>query len=469
MLTFKPSLLYPQVWSEPINITNLGGYSMDPDMVIDHNGIIHVVWSYRINDWYWKIMYTFSEDDGNTWTAPLDLLQNTDLWMSQPHIACDSKNNLYVTYDYATGTANKMVYLIVYDGHQWSNPILVSEGMPGAHYNYVIIDHNDRVYVFWDYSSTSDNYYKYFENNNWSPPYCPYPGNEEFYALMEAEVSESNSLHWIGASAGIWYFMERLQYFYYDYTSNAWQEPQMPIQDTITVGIDIALNRSELPECAFRTYPSPDDKTKHTQKERNYWSDPELVAEVDGNQWYQQIEVDQNNDVHIVERQGLLGEQKLVHYKKKDDIWVGQFIDTFFAIAFPKLLFNDNKLYCVYEKAWEVEKEVEYDLFFAKYDIVTNIKEETRQTSELKIYPNPGSDNIYIEFENDQQQQIDLSIFDMNGKYLITLISETRPQGMYRQLWNGKDNKGKQVCAGQYLVRLKLGRNTTTVLVEIIK
>ena len=468
-LTFKSSSLYSQEWSEPINITNLGGYSMDPDMVIDHNGMIHVVWSYRINDWYRKIMYIYSEDDGNTWTAPLDLLQNTDLWMSQPHIACDSKNHLYVTYDYATGTADKLVYMVVYDGNQWSDPILVSEGMPGSHYNYVIIDHNDRVYVFWDYSSTSDNYYKYFENNNWSPPYCPYPGNEEFYALMEAEVSESNSLHWIGASAGIWYFMERLQYFYYDYTSNEWQEPQMPIQDTITVGIDIALNNSELPECAFRTYPSPDDKTKYIRYEGKYWSDPELVAGVDGTQKYQQIAVDQNNDVHIVEQQKTVEGYGLVHYKKKDDKWVGQFIDSCYIVNFPKLIFKTNKLYCVYSKTWVVEKEFFADIFFTKYDIITNINQETRQTTELKIYPNPGSDNIYIEFENDKDQHIDLSVFDISGKHIKTLISEVKPQGVYRQLWNGTDKKGKEVSPGSYLVRLKSGRKSVTRAMEVLK
>nr|NQU94331.1 T9SS type A sorting domain-containing protein [Bacteroidota bacterium] len=476
-LLFTLSLSLPaQEWTEPMNITNLGGYSMNPDMVIDHSGVIHVVWSYRIEDWHRKIMYNYSEDDVETWSEPLDLLQNTDLWMSQPHIACDSKNNLYVTYDYATGTPDKLVYMIGHDGHQWSEPIIISEGMPGSHYNNVIIDYNDRVYVFWDYGNTGDDYYRYLKNNSWSQPHCPYPGNDKIYALMEAAVSEQNSLHWIGSSIGGGYYGERLQYFFYNFLLNTWQEPQMPVEDTITVGKDISLKSGDLPECVYRTYPLPDDKTKLINKEGNYWGDPELVAGVNGTQQYQQIAVDQNNAVHIVERQKTVEGYGLVHYKKWDGNWIGQYIDTAYALGFQKLIFNNNKLYCTYGKAWEVEKEVFSDLFFVAYDIITDIKEETQQPTELRIYPNPTTKNIYIEFvplaslwKNNKQQHIDLSVYDMTGKHIITLIKNKIPHGMQRILWNGTDKNRKEVKTGPYLVRLQSGRNTVTQIVEIIR
>jgi hypothetical protein len=361
-----------------------------------------------------------------------------------------------------------MVYLITYDGHQWGEPILVSEGMPGSDYNKVVVDNDDRVFVFWAYGSQFM-YYRYSDNFTWSDFYCPYCDSTDIFAFADGHFLSENLLHWIGASMSYNYYGERLQYYLFDINTNYWSEPQMPVHDTITVGKDIAVNKNELPECAFRTYPAPDDETKHIRKEGNYWSDPDLVAGVDGNQWYQQIAVDQNNDVHIVERQGTTGSQGLVHYKKKDVNWVGQYIDTAYALGFQKLQFNNNKLYCVYGKAWEVEKEVDSDLFFTKYDIVTNINQETLQSPELKIYPNPGSDNIYIEFENDKQQHIDLSVFDINGKHIITLISETKPQGVYRQLWNGTDKHRKEVSKGSYLVRLKSGRNTVTRSVEVLK
>jgi hypothetical protein len=471
MLTFKSSSLYSQEWSEPVNISNLSDHlNLDADMIIDNKEIIHVVWSMRMtsNMWWWKIMYTCSKDDGTTWAEPFDLLQNTDLWMSQPHIDFDSKNNLYVTYNYATGTPDKMVYLIVYDGRQWSDPILVSEGMPGSDYNKVVLDNEERVFVFWAYGSQFT-YYRYLENGAWSDFYCPYCDSVDVFAFADGHCLSENNLHWIGASMSFNYYGERLQYYLFDINNNRWSTPQMPVQDTITVGIDIALNSGELPECVYRTYPSPDDKTKYIRKEGNNWSNPELVSGTKMTQINQQIAIDQNNDKHIVETAFNNSSTHLMHYHALKNVWYGTIIDSSTNFCNPtELLFHQDKLYLVYFRD-SIPGTPDDDIFFTKYDIVTCIEEETRQTRELKIYPNPGSDNIYIEFENDQQQQIDLSIFDMNGKHQITLFSETRPQGMYRQLWNGKDNKGKQLSAGQYLIRLKSGRNTITGLVEIIK
>jgi len=92
--------LEAQQWIDPVVISSTDGYNMSPDIIVDSDGIIHVVWSYKVDDNYWKIFYSYSNDDGSTWSVAYDLLQNTHLWMSQPHIACDSENNLFVTYDY---------------------------------------------------------------------------------------------------------------------------------------------------------------------------------------------------------------------------------------------------------------------------------------------------------------------------------------------------------------------------------
>nr|NQU93061.1 T9SS type A sorting domain-containing protein [Bacteroidota bacterium] len=452
----------------------LGGYSMGPDMVIDHSGVIHVVWSYRIEDWYWKIMYTCSGDYGETWSEPLDLTQNTDLWMSQPHIACDSKNNLYVTYDYATGTPDKLVYMIGHDGHQWSEPIIISEGMPGSDYNKVIVDNNDKLFVFWAYGSQFM-YYRYFENSAWSDFYCPYCDSTDIFAFADGHAITDNLMHWVGASMSYNYYGERLQYYLFNISANDWSEPQMPGEDTITVGKDIALNNNDLPECAYRTYPSPDDKTKLIQKKGNYWSDPELVACVNGTQQYQQISVDQNNVVHVVESEVGDNGTKLIHYYKINDYWYGQQIDLAGNMChFTKLLFKTHKLYVVYHKS-ETPTSAG-DIWFSKYDIITNIKNEPIPSHELKIYPNPSDGNIYIEFvllaslwEINKLQYIDLSVFDITGKHIITLKNNKIPRGMQRILWNGTDKNGKEVKNGSYLVRLQSGRNIVTQTVEIIK
>jgi len=449
--------VFGQEWTEPVNISNLGGYSKDPDMVIDHNGVIHVVWTFQNSAYHWLIMYTKSEDDGHTWSEPLDLLQNTDLKMSQPHIACNSKNHLYVSYThdgYSWTPEGRLIKMLTWDGHQWTKPIVVSEGMPGSHYNNVIIDYNDRVYVFWDHGPSGDDYYRFFENNVWSEAFCPYPGGDETFALMEAVIDADNSLHWIGSSLGAIYYGERLQYFYWDNFQNTWFSPENPSNDTIQPGKDIGLDRSNNPETAYRKKSiNPiygGDATKHTKKEGTSWLAPDLVSGTDKRQVGQQIAIDQNNDVHVVETEfyaSSVSETQLVHYFKVNDNWFGQAIDSSNHMChFPTLLYNRNCLYVVYRHS---NASGTGDLRFSKYDIITNIEEETNQSPKLKIYPNPSYGNVYIEFENNKQQHIKLSVLDMNGKLFTTLANSPHLQMKYFLPGSNKYNGMVQTNMGK--------------------
>jgi hypothetical protein len=477
LFLISSSLPAQQQWTEPLNISNLGGYSMDPDMVIDHNGVIHVVWSYQNSAFHWLIMYTCSEDDGLTWAEPLDLLQNTDLWMLQPHIACDSKNNLYVTYTHDGNSwtpEGRLIKMLTFDGYQWSEPITVSEGMPGSHYPKVLLDDNDDVYVFWGYLS-DEMYYRYRKGYHWSDIYCPYCDSTDRYYFSDGIEVYDNLIHLVGSSMSYNYYGERPQYYEYNLVNNLWAYPEMINNDTIVVDIDLSINKSLVPESAYRKIETNpmygSDATKHTKKEGNNWSTPDLVSGTDKRQVGQQITIDQNNCVHVVETEYYVSselETELVHYYKMDNIWMAQPIDSSDNLCnYPILLFSRNRLYVVYW--WHSEELDEGYIRFSKNDIITNIKEEPQHQTELTIYPNPGRDNIYIEFYNEKQQHIDLSVFDMTGKHIITLVSETKPPGKCRQLWKVTDKNRKEDAPRLYLIRLISGRNTVTRTVEIIR
>ena len=476
---------YGQEWTEPVNISNLGGYSLDPDMVIDHKGIIHVVWSYNITGSHWLIMYAKSEDDGLTWTEPLDILQNTDLWMLQPHIACDSKSNLYVTYTHDGNSwtpEGRLIKMLTYDGHQWSESFVVSENMPGSHYPTVLIDDKDDLYVFWGYLS-DEMYYRYRKGDQWSNIFCPYCDSTDLYFFSDGVVVYDNLIQLVGTSMSSNYYGERPQYYKHYLENSLWAYPEMISNDTIVVDIDISLNKSLVPETAYRKMSTiavreVSDSTMHTIKEGNSWDNPNLVSGTDKRQVGQQIAIDQNNDVHIVETEYFVStelETELVHYFRMDNKWFSQPIDSSDNLCnYPTLLFAKNKLYVVYW--WHSEELEKGYIRFSKYDIITNIKEEVKQIPELKIYPNPGARNIFIEFEpsappgdNTKHQHINLSVFDISGKLIKTLCNKTLPPERQRLLWNGTDQSGKEVQSGSYLVRLKTGSKTATQTVEIIK
>ena len=469
--------LYAQQWTEPINISNLGGYSMNIDMAIDHANKIHVVWDQKITSSHWLIMYTCSEDDGLTWSEPLDLLRNTDLWMLQPHIACDSKNNLYVTYTHnglEWPPEGRLIKMLTYDGQTWSEPFIVSKEMPGSHYNKVVVDFKDNVYVFWGYYSSAM-YYRFRNNGNWSEIYCPYCDSADIFAFTDGHALSYNLIHWVGTSMSFAYYGERSQYYEYSTSSNQWTNPEIISSDTIVVDIDLALNNAETPVSAYRKKSTisvgvTSDSTMHTKKEGYFWSSPDLVSGTDKRQIGQQIAIDQNNDEHVVEIEyynSSPSEGKLIHYSKSGKDWICSAIDSaIHMINYPKMIFSSSNLYVFYYKEEEVNNK---GIWFSKYDIITNIKEEAKQTPELKIYPNPGSGIISIQFENSSRQLVDLSVYDFNGKLVSVLAHRMLPPGMQRFVWYANSTTGQKVKPGTYLVKLTKGDSSATQVVEIVK
>ena len=90
------SILSAQEWSGPINISNTVEQDYDPEFCIDNDGVLHCVWSFKIEQNYRKIYYSKSENDGETWSEPYSISQNNELWMASPKITSDSQNNLYI-------------------------------------------------------------------------------------------------------------------------------------------------------------------------------------------------------------------------------------------------------------------------------------------------------------------------------------------------------------------------------------
>ncbi len=78
----------------------------------------------------------------------------------------------------------------------------------------------------------------------------------------------------------------------------------------------------------------------------------------------------------------------------------------------------------------------------------------------LQNYPNPFNPVTTIVFEvdeeamNDEAGLFDLSVYDVRGKKIITLLHGVVEAGMYRCVWNGKDQFNRNVPSGIYLYRL---------------
>ncbi|MFH1866253.1 MAG: C25 family cysteine peptidase, partial [Candidatus Eisenbacteria bacterium] len=77
-------------------------------------------------------------------------------------------------------------------------------------------------------------------------------------------------------------------------------------------------------------------------------------------------------------------------------------------------------------------------------------------------HPNPFSPSTLISFSLLTAGEVDLTVYNVQGRLIRTLLGETRPAGEYEVAWDGADESGVDVAAGVYLYRLRLGEQEET-------
>ncbi|MBN1482498.1 T9SS C-terminal target domain-containing protein [candidate division KSB1 bacterium] len=72
-------------------------------------------------------------------------------------------------------------------------------------------------------------------------------------------------------------------------------------------------------------------------------------------------------------------------------------------------------------------------------------------------YPNPFNPSTTIEYGLPQAALVTLSIYDVNGRRIVTLVDEKQEKGWHQVQWNAINSSGQRVSSGVYLVKFKAG------------
>ncbi len=75
-------------------------------------------------------------------------------------------------------------------------------------------------------------------------------------------------------------------------------------------------------------------------------------------------------------------------------------------------------------------------------------------------YPNPFSEFTTIGYELPQASEIQITILDMKGRILKTLVKGMQPEGNYQVKWYGDDNHGVRLSSGIYFVIMQTNGGT---------
>ena len=70
-------------------------------------------------------------------------------------------------------------------------------------------------------------------------------------------------------------------------------------------------------------------------------------------------------------------------------------------------------------------------------------------------YPNPFNPETRIEYEISKVVNVEIIIYNILGQKVKTLVDEERGPGVYRSIWDGRNNYGQPAASGVYLYKLK--------------
>lgn len=72
-------------------------------------------------------------------------------------------------------------------------------------------------------------------------------------------------------------------------------------------------------------------------------------------------------------------------------------------------------------------------------------------------YPNPFNPSTTLPYKVAVSSHVNLTVYNLLGQPVRTLVNETRPAGVYEILWDGKDDSGNSLGSGIYFYIIRAG------------
>ena len=125
---------------------------------------------------------------------------------------------------------------------------------------------------------------------------------------------------------------------------------------------------------------------------------------------------------------------------------------------------NPNDYYYLQIRTTDQLEEITVDLNETNYNehLVESDENNVPATASAVLYqnyPNPFNPETTISFSLNEETKVDLSVFNIKGQKVRTLVKETVPSGHWHATWKGKNENNKSVASGVYFFQLKAGNS----------
>jgi len=92
-----------------------------------------------------------------------------------------------------------------------------------------------------------------------------------------------------------------------------------------------------------------------------------------------------------------------------------------------------------------------------------------KQDLQLNAYPNPFNPSTKISYHLDSELHVELSIYNIKGQRIRTLVNEKQPAGNHAIIWNGRDDKNSQAASGIYFYEVHINSNEVSDYASVKK
>jgi hypothetical protein len=88
---------------------------------------------------------------------------------------------------------------------------------------------------------------------------------------------------------------------------------------------------------------------------------------------------------------------------------------------------------------------------------------------DFSVYPNPSNNSFSLEYNLDEKQLVEISIYNIFGQRLWILKEDFLSAGNYVTSWDGRGRDGNEYSGGIYFLRLKIGNEANTKKIILLR
>ena len=116
------------------------------------------------------------------------------------------------------------------------------------------------------------------------------------------------------------------------------------------------------------------------------------------------------------------------------------------------------------------EMMIVFGLYFTGEQLKNDVQNTLPQSPLLHSnFPNPFNPNTLLRYDLPQSGMVNITIHDMTGRKIKTLVNSAQSAGYKTIQWNGTNNNNKSVSAGLYLYTIQTGNFTQTKKMVLLK